>query len=109
MSELIDTLKFRSYGVKKPLESKEKKIAEMLDQNKRYYPNDARGNIDEWGAVLKRQTDLHNQQQTELQMRNKQAIEHYGMQLEKQLQNKDDVRLINEAQRMSEREQIMNG
>ncbi len=60
MSDLVDTLKFRSYGVKHPLEQKEQKIQELLEHNKRYYPLDAKGNVDEWSAVLKRQTDLYN-------------------------------------------------
>jgi hypothetical protein len=47
-------LKFRSFGVKKPLDEKQEKINQLMDANKRYYPTDHRGNIDEWGAVIKK-------------------------------------------------------
>jgi hypothetical protein len=29
----------------------------MLEQNMRYYPTDNKGNIDEWGAVIKKQIE----------------------------------------------------
>lgn len=35
---LIDTLKLRSFGVKKGEQEKKDKIQQLLDDNKRYYP-----------------------------------------------------------------------
>lgn len=54
MSEpLIDPLRIHTYGVKKPLEEKKEKIEKLHEQNQRYYPKDQKGDIDEWGAVIK--------------------------------------------------------
>jgi len=47
-------LKFRAFGVKRPLDEKQEKINNLLEQSKRYYPTDQKGNVDEWGAVIKR-------------------------------------------------------
>ena len=48
---VMDPLKM-AYGVKKPLDQKEERIKELKDNNKRYYPVDKHGNLDEWGAVI---------------------------------------------------------
>jgi hypothetical protein len=50
-------LKFRAFGVKKALEHKQDKIQSLVENNQRYYPTDQKGNIDEWGAVIKRQVE----------------------------------------------------
>ena len=47
----MDTLKM-AHGVKKPLQQKEERIKSLADQQKRYYPIDVRGNLDEWGAII---------------------------------------------------------
>ena len=39
------------------MDEKQAKINELLENNKRYYPTDGKGNIDEWGAVIKRQVE----------------------------------------------------
>jgi hypothetical protein len=73
MTSLVDPLKLRTYGVKKPLDQKEEKIQQLYDQNKRYYPklrngetesssNKITGQIDEWGAVVKHQVEMHERQ-----------------------------------------------
>ena len=54
MGELVDPLKFRSFGVKKGLDLKQDKIQQLHEESKRYYPTDGKGNIDEWGAVIKK-------------------------------------------------------
>ena len=38
MSDLVDPLKLRSYGIKRPLEEKQEKIQKLVDDHKRYYP-----------------------------------------------------------------------
>jgi hypothetical protein len=43
--------------VKKPFEEKADHIKELINSNKRYYPVDRRGNIDEWGAIIKQQLE----------------------------------------------------
>jgi hypothetical protein len=48
---VMDTLKM-AHGVKKPLQQKEERIKSLADQQKRYYPVDVRGNLDEWGAIV---------------------------------------------------------
>jgi hypothetical protein len=50
---LVDPLRIHTYGVKRPLEEKKGEIDELYRNNKRYYPKDKSGDIDEWGAVIK--------------------------------------------------------
>lgn len=56
---LIDPLKIHTQGVKKPLGDKGGKMNAMNEAGQRYYPTDPRGNIDEWGAVIKRQAESY--------------------------------------------------
>ena len=67
-----DSLKNRAYGTKKDLAEKEDKILEMQSQNKQYYPREANGNVNEWGALLKQQQTLY---QKEEQSRKEQEAE----------------------------------
>ena len=66
---LVDPLKLGTYGVKKPLEQKGDKIQGLIDGQQRYYPNDNKGGIDEWGAVIKRRHEAFTRQQAEDQLR----------------------------------------
>ena len=56
---LIDPLRIHTQGVKKPLGDKESKLQSMAENNQRYYPRDPKGNLDEWGAVIQRQTEVY--------------------------------------------------
>ena len=47
---IMDPLKM-AYGVKKPLDQKTEKISNLLDNQKRYYPTNQNGEVDEWGAI----------------------------------------------------------
>jgi hypothetical protein len=47
---VMDPLKM-AYGVKKPLEFKIDKIADLYNHQLRYYPVGRAGDVDEWGAV----------------------------------------------------------
>lgn len=49
-------MKFHTHGVKKPYEAKAKNIEGLYNDQKRYYPVH-KGQIDEWGAVIKRQAE----------------------------------------------------
>ena len=48
-----------AHGVKKPLTNKADKIKDLVGEQKRYYPLDQRGNVDEWGAVQKHRNEVH--------------------------------------------------
>jgi hypothetical protein len=54
MSEIVDPLKYRSFGVKQPIDEKKQRWEDrgQLD-NKRFYPLTKQGNVDEWGAMIK--------------------------------------------------------
>lgn len=54
MSEVVDPLKYRSFGVKQPVDEKKQKWMEK-DENKykRFYPTNKQGNVDEWAAMIK--------------------------------------------------------
>jgi len=46
--------------MKKPFDEKEERVNQkLLDENRRYYPADKKGRIDEWGAMIKLQSELH--------------------------------------------------
>jgi hypothetical protein len=53
----------RTYGVKKPLEEKKDKIDTLKEDYQRYYPVDRHGQLDEWGAVIKRQAETYQKEQ----------------------------------------------
>ena len=57
---VMDPLKMHTQGVKKPFAEKGDKIQQLYDNQERYYPVDPKGNLDEWGAVIKRQTEAYN-------------------------------------------------
>ena len=48
----MDPLKFRSFGVKRTKDEKPE-----LDQSKRNYPQGSKGQVDEWHAVVKLQSE----------------------------------------------------
>ncbi len=64
---IMDPLKMH-YGVKRPLQFKEERIKNLPDSNMRYYPVDVRGNLDEWGAVIKHQSEVHQREQAQAHM-----------------------------------------
>ena len=39
-----------------------------MENNQRYYPRDPKGNLDEWGAVIKRQTEAYQRDQADKQI-----------------------------------------
>lgn len=57
----MDPLKM-AYGVKRPLDMKEDRIKDMPSKQMRYYPVDQRGNLDEWGAMSKHQTEVYERE-----------------------------------------------
>lgn len=59
MANVIDPLKMRTYGEKKSVQEKQEKIQGLYDKYHRYYPVDNRGNLDEWGAVIKHQEEMY--------------------------------------------------
>ena len=64
-----DTLKFHSYGIKKPYENKQENIKNLYENQKRYYPVTKEGQIDEWGAVVKQQAENYQREQEEARYR----------------------------------------
>lgn len=63
----MDPLKHRAFGVKKTVGDISRLAAESqqaaeLAAAKRAYPMDAKGNIDEWAAVVQKQSDIHTLQ-----------------------------------------------
>ena len=56
-----DSLKSRAYGQKKDTTLKE----QHSSAERTYYPTDREGKIDEWGAMVKHQTALHQAKEKE--------------------------------------------
>jgi hypothetical protein len=49
----------------------------------RYYPVDVRGNLDEWGAIIAHQTEVHKRQQAEAHLNLRQNQANYKRDLDK--------------------------
>lgn len=82
MSEpLLDPLKVHTFGVKRPLEEKQGEIADLYKNNKRYYPTDQKGELDEWGAVIKNQNEMFNRLDNVQKMQKRKHMEQYGHEL----------------------------
>jgi hypothetical protein len=43
-------------------------IQRLHEENKRYYPTDQKGNIDEWGALQKHRVEAYQREQAESQI-----------------------------------------
>ena len=59
MSDLIDPVKARAFGIKRPFDEKGERIAQLTNEGKRYYPEDRNAGVDEWGAVIKHQSEMY--------------------------------------------------
>ena len=59
MSDLIDPVKARAYGIKRPFDEKVERVAALHEEGKRYYPGDRKTGVDEWGAVIKHQSEMY--------------------------------------------------
>ena len=80
---MMDPLKIHASGVKKPLEQKGEKIQNLYDGQMRYYPTDKKGNLDEWGAVIKRQAEAYTKQMEDNKVNKNLAAKQYGEELQK--------------------------
>ena len=104
---LIDPLKVHALGVKKPLEDKGSKIQNLYTEHKRYYPLDANGDIDEWGAVIKRQTENYNREEATKQANKAIHAREYGNDLNRQMAAKRDNDNLEKMNRLDERQKIL--
>lgn len=99
MSEpLMDPLRVHSMGVKRPLEEKRNEINELYAQHKRYYPVDKKGDLDEWGAVIKNQNEMFNRIVESKKIEKKKNMEVYGEELEKAAEKRVEEQKFNTAQ-----------
>lgn len=98
------------------MHSKQDKINQLLENNKRYYPTDGKGNVDEWGAVIKKQVEnfeLHKQMQERERVLQKQ---NYGylfknlcarLILDKELMNQEEKKRMKEVEKMADRDMAL--
>ena len=85
---VMDPLKMHTAGVKKPMQEKGEKLQNLYANQERYYPTDPKGNLDEWGAVIKRQTEAY-QRDVQVQAVQKEANrQSYNAELGKAIQMK---------------------
>ena len=107
MDNLIDPLRIHTQGVKKPLEDKGQKLQSLADNNQRYYPTDPRGNLDEWGAVIKRQTEAYNREQYEKSVAKAQNARQYGAELAAAMRQKQAEAENERKNRLNERDDVI--
>ena len=85
---MMDPLKIHAAGVKKPLEQKNDKIQNLYQDQMRYYPTDQKGNLDEWGAVIKRQAEAYNRQMEDNRVQKQLQAQSYGAELQRAMKLK---------------------
>ena len=85
---MMDPLKIHAAGVKKPLEQKNDKIQNLYQDQMRYYPTDKKGNLDEWGAVIKRQAEAYNRQMDDNRVQKQLQAQSYGAELQRAMKLK---------------------
>lgn len=101
----MDSLKM-AYGVKTPLHHKEDRIKSLPDQQMRYYPVDARGNLDEWGAIVAHQSEVNERKKVEEQVQYRQHQASYKQELDQAVRQKNQARQITQASKIGERQSI---
>lgn len=84
----MDPLKM-AYGVKHPMTTKQDNIKGMPDQHKRYYPVDQHGQLDEWGALVKHQAEVHDREVAKKQNEALQQMKNYHQDLDKVVHEKN--------------------
>ena len=102
MEPLVDPLRVHTYGVKRPLEEKRQEIEDLYKNNKRYYPKDKRGELDEWGAVIKNQNEMFGRIAQQQIMDKKKNMEQYG----KELTTESDNRVNEEKYNLNQEKQF---
>ena len=107
MDNLIDPLKIHTQGVKKPLEHKGDKMQVLAQNNQRYYPKDAKGNLDEWGAVIKRQAEAYARDQQTQSIQKTALARQYGDELQKAMRQKKDAEDMERRNRLGERDSML--
>ena len=107
MSTVQDPLKMRAMGFKKPIDEKHEKIQNYENELKRYYPIDRQGGVDEWGAVIKQQTDAHMQAEAARKANMKVGQKDYSNELENQVNFKKNQAQMEAEARQMERDAIL--
>ena len=77
------------------MQEKEGKIQNLYQNQERYYPTDPKGNLDEWGAVIKRQTEAYQRDVQVQQVQKEQNRQSYNEELNKAIQLKRDQENLN--------------
>ena len=104
---VMDPLKMHTAGVKKPMQEKEEKIQNLYNNQERYYPTDPKGNLDEWGAVIKRQTEAYQRDVQAQQVQKELNRQSYNQELTKAVQLKREQENLERAYRAGERDQML--
>lgn len=103
MSEpLVDPLRVHTYGVKRPLEEKKGEIEKLYKDHKRYYPTDKKGDIDEWGAVIKNQNEMFTRLADAGKLQKKKFMEEYANELSNESDKRVREQKYNEMQQKQE-------
>ena len=80
------------------MEEKKEEITDLYNKAQRYYPNDPKGNtlyfqlilvrVDEWGAVIKNQSEAFKRMEEEKQRKKAEDMKNYGSDLDSHIYNK---------------------
>lgn len=99
----MDPLK-AAYGVKKPLDQKQHKISELHSNQKRYYPTSARGDVDEWGAVIQHRQEVYQREKAEEGLSKRLNQQDYHRQLDLAVAQKKEKNQVDSLQKVGEKD-----
>ena len=89
------------------MEHKGEKLQALADNNQRYYPKDAKGGVDEWGAVIKFQQEIYQKQQQDMQNQKQSQARAYGDELQAAMRQKKAEQDVERRNRLGERDNML--
>lgn len=95
---LVDPLKVHTFGVKRPLEEKKAEIDDLYKNHKRYYPTDKKGELDEWGAVIKNQNEMFTRLDNMSKIQKRKDMQDYSHELVKESDTRKREEKYNQQQ-----------
>ena len=104
---VIDALRVHSMGVKKPFGDKDASMAALAAQGNRYYPLTGNGNVDEWGAVIKRQTEVFQRELQDKAVDRQNQARAYGDELSQAIKQKKQQTDLERFQKIGERDNML--
>ena len=105
---IMDPLKMHSAGVKKPLADKYERIQDLPNQQARYYPTNAKGDVDEWAAINRHKLEVYQREKAEEQIQKNLGKRDYHKELDEAVRAKQMKKEQENAHKRLEGEYMQN-